>query len=163
MDSSFDGALAQADGAYDAQDYRRALSLYLRLAMQGCIKAQRQTAIMLDFGEGCRANPEAAVGWHRMAAEQGDPESQSYLATSLATGDGVRRDLAEAARWFRRAAQQGNCSAQIRLGKMYEHGEGVPRDWRRAVHWYRLAALQDWSEPKGLLLSLLGRMAMAAE
>ncbi len=80
MDISFEGGLAQADAAYDAHDYRRALSLYLRLAMQGCIQAQRQTAIMLDFGEGCRANPQVAVRWYRMAAEQGDALSQNNLA-----------------------------------------------------------------------------------
>lgn len=163
MDISFEGGLAQADAAYYAHDYRRARPLYRRLAMQGCIRAQRRTAIMLDFGEGCRANAQAAVGWYRMAAEQGDAPSQYNLALSLANGDGVRQDFAQAARWYRRAAQQGDELAQVRLGELYEHGKGVPQDWRRAVHWYRLAALQYWPEADDLLLNLLGRMAMAAE
>lgn len=163
MDNSFDQGLGLAGTAYDAHDYRLAFRLYLRLAMQGCIPAQRWVALMLDVGEGCRKDPVVAARWYRMAAEHGDAQSQNNLGVDYAIGEGVRKDTAEAAHWFRRAAQQGHPYAQAHLGRLYEHGDGVPRDWRRAIHWYRLAALQGRCEASARLAGLLARMAMAAE
>jgi TPR repeat protein len=163
MDNSFKQGLGLASTAYDAHDYRLAFQLYLRLAMQGCVPAQRWVALMLDFGEGCRKDQTVAACWYQMAAEQGDAQSQNNLGVNYAIGEGVRKDMATAAHWFRRAAQQGHAYAQSHLGRLYEHGEGVPRDWRRAVHWYRLSALQGRCEASAQLASLLARMAMAAE
>ena len=68
MDNSFDQGLGLARTAYDARDYRLAFRLYLRLAMQGCVPAQRWVALMLDVGEGCRKDPAVAAAAHDASA-----------------------------------------------------------------------------------------------
>ena len=79
--------------------FRLAFRLYLRLAMQGCVPAQRWVALMLDYGEGCRKDATTAARWYRTAAERGDAQSQNNLGVDYATGDGVPKDMVEAGDW----------------------------------------------------------------
>lgn len=162
MSDPFEVRLDQARAAWEAKDFRLAYRLYLRLALEGSVTAQRHVGMCHDFGQGVPINEGMAVRWYRMAAEQGDAVSQNNLGCSYEWGQGVRPDPAQAARWYRRAAQQGYALAQLNLGELYERGEGVPHDWRRAVHWYRLAMVQGNREAERRLAALLGRMALAA-
>lgn len=162
MSDPFEVRLDQARAAWEAEDYRLAYRLYMRLALEGAVVAQRHVGLCHDFGHGLPVNSGMAVRWYRMAADQGDALSQNNLGSSYQWGQGVRCDPAQAARWYRRAAQQGYALAQVNLGELYERGEGVPRDWRRAVHWYRLAMVQGNREAERRLAALLGRMALVA-
>ena len=82
MDNSFDQGLGLASTAYDARDYRLAFQLYLRLAMEGCVPAQRWVALLLDVGEGCRKDPAVAARL-RGLAEAISPRGTDQTAKRL--------------------------------------------------------------------------------
>jgi TPR repeat protein len=92
---------------------------------------------MIERGRGVQANPAAAAGYYKIAAEAGNPDAQFALAELYRKGEGLAADPTEAERWYA-AAAKGYASAtggraQERLGQMYIDGRGVPKDVRRGV------------------------------
>lgn len=109
-----------------------------------------------DEGLGVVADPAAAAGWHRRAAEMGHMLAQHNLGNQLAAGRGVPRDPAEAVRWWLRAADAGDAVVMFRLGEAYEEGLGVPREDAEALRWYRRAAARGYGPAREALLRLGG-------
>jgi len=105
-------------------------------------KAQYDTAVLYERGQGVPKDRAKAAAWYRRAADQGFALAQSNLGNEYDTGRGVSLDYAAAAAWFRRAADQGLSSAQYNLGLLYEAGRGVPKDDAEASAWLRKSADQ---------------------
>lgn len=126
--------------AYDTGDYARAHAIWLDLARQGDLAAQRNLGHLYRRGLGVAPDPEQAALWYRRAAERGLVAAQVNLGVLYLRGEGVRKDPAEAARWFMVAAQRGHAGAQYNIARMYEIGLGVAPDPARALGWYYIAA-----------------------
>lgn len=126
--------------AYDAGDYARAREVWLDLARQGDLAAQRNLGHLYRRGLGVAPDAQQAALWYRRAAERGLSTAQVNLGMLYLRGEGVRKDPAEAARWFMRAAGRGHAGAQYNLARMYETGLGVAPDPARALGWYYVAA-----------------------
>lgn len=93
---------------------------------------QRAMGLLRLQGEGfLKADPEAAVGWFRKAAQQGDGPAQFYLARALASGRGTVKQPEEAGRWAEAAARQGLPEAMILSGNLC-----AARDPALATTWF---------------------------
>lgn len=137
---------AQGVAAYDAGNYARAFELWLPLAQNGDLAAQRNVAHMLRRGLGVETDLARALDFYRRSAEFGFVTAQVNLAAMLLAGEGTDPDPEEAALWFDRAARGGHPLAQYNLGVLYETGQGVEADMARAMGWYAAAA-QGGSQP----------------
>ncbi len=142
VETNWDARAADAEAAYERDEYFVAFRIYLRLAMEGHAMSQHRLAQMFQWGDGVDKDLERAFGWHLSAALAGLTDAYEDVGRMYYLGDGVPANVEQAAYWLRRSAQHGNADAQCGLGRLYETGEGVPRDLRRAVHWYKLAAAQ---------------------
>jgi TPR repeat protein len=126
--------------AYQAGDFKTALSAWLTFAEQGNASAQSNLGMMYDHGNGVLQSDETALKWYTLAAEQGDVVAQSNLAGMYDVGRGVPESDKTAVKWLTLAAGQGYGPAQSYLGVMYVNGEGVATDYLRAYMWWSLAA-----------------------
>ena len=72
--------LAEAETAYEAQNYGNAFALFTQAAEQGSAEAQFRLGLMYRDGEGVAADTTAARQWLRRAAEQGHTEAEQTLA-----------------------------------------------------------------------------------
>ena len=123
--------------AYDAGDYDKARHIWLPLAENGDVRAQRGMGKMYEKGRGVERDFATALKWYRPAAEKGDAESQYRLSVGYGYGMGVQKDEAKAMEWLRKAAENGQKRAQRSLAKAYEDGmNGLPRDPEKAKYWY---------------------------
>jgi TPR repeat protein len=138
----FAQSFSDGSAAFNRGDYETAFAIFLSLAEQGDITAQKNLGVMYRNGEGVAENDAEAMRWIRLAAEQGDANAQLYVGLMYRNGEGVPENDTEAVRWFRLAAEQGFPGAQNNLGFMYQFGNGVPENDAEAVRWYRLAAEQ---------------------
>ena len=125
--------------AYEAQDYKSAVSLWTPLAEEGDSEAQFNMGVMYDRGQGVEADPVTALKWYRLAADQGHCRAQYSLGYMYRHGMGTPRDFVKAVDWYRLAASQGEEKAQHNLGVMYYKGLGVPQDLIQAYQWFTLA------------------------
>ena len=137
--------------AYEAGDYRHALSLWLPLAEQDDMYAQSNLGFMYEYGQGTARDAQQAAYWYRQSARNGLAEAQFNLALMYANGSGIRQDPLRAAYWFRQAAEQGLADAQYQLAEHLQQYMGVPRS-SAAVHgWLTRAAEQGQSEARTAL------------
>jgi len=88
---------------------------------------------------GQEADPKAAAGWFRKAAQQGHANAQVELATLLENGTGIEQNLPLAIKLYVKAAKQGNVHALYALGVLFETGNGVERNGRKARAFYAKA------------------------
>jgi TPR repeat protein/transglutaminase-like putative cysteine protease len=128
--------------AYDAKNYRLALTWFKPLAEKGHARAQYLLGWMYEHGLEVATDHREAARWYRLAAEQGDTFSQAQLGWFYEKGLGVARDDALAAQWYGKAAEAGYLQGQLRLATLYRDGRGVARDYRQAEKWLSLAADQ---------------------
>ena len=126
--------------AYDAKRYARAFELWLPLAQNGDLAAQRNVAHMLRLGRGVAQDLPRARGFYEQSAEFGFVTAQTNLGMMLLNGEGGDKDYEEAAFWFDRAARGGHPIAQFQLARLYERGMAVAPNPGRALGWYALAA-----------------------
>ncbi|MEU4381353.1 tetratricopeptide repeat protein [Micromonospora echinofusca] len=87
------------------------------------------------LGEG-----EAAVAYHRQAAEAGNADAMFELHVLHDTGDMVPRDGAVARQWLLRAAEREHPRALYNVAAGHASGRGFPRDEAVAAGWYERAA-----------------------
>lgn len=130
----------QGVAEYDAKNYSRAFELWLPLARDGDLAAQRNVAHMLRLGRGVKQDLQRARSFYERSAEFGFVTAQTNLAVMLLNGEGGSEDPEAAAVWFDRAARGGHPIAQYHLATLYERGIGVEADTARALGWYALAA-----------------------
>lgn len=96
----------------------------------------------LEHGLGCAADPSAAAGWYRRAAELGDATAANNLGVQLLEGRGVAPDPADAAELLTMASHAGSPAAVNNLGICYEDGLGLSPSLEVAEACYRAAAEQ---------------------
>lgn len=112
-------------------------------AMSGDVIAQYELVLRLEYGQGCKANPEEARRWLVFASQKGMKEAQFRIGDHLLRGEaGFDVNAQEAVNWFRKSAEQGYDSAQYNLGWCYETGTGVGEDITQAINFYQLASKQ---------------------
>lgn len=131
-----------ADGvkAYDAERYARAFELWLPLAQNGDLAAQRNVAHMLRRGLGVEKDAARARFFYQQSAEYGFVTAQTDLAMMLLAGEGGDKDEEEAAYWLDLAARGGHPLAQFHLAQLYETGLVEAPNPGRALGWYALSA-----------------------
>lgn len=126
--------------AYDAKRYSRAFELWLPLAQNGDLAAQRNVAHLLRRGLGVEQDLRRARNFYKQSAEFGFVTAQTNLGVMLIAGEGGDEDPEQAAYWLDRAARGGHPVAQFHLARLYETGSGVAPNPGRALGWYALAA-----------------------
>ncbi|MEP0069892.1 SEL1-like repeat protein [Pyruvatibacter sp.] len=130
----------QGVSAYDAKKYGRAFELWLPLAQNGDLAAQRNVAHLLRRGLGVAQDLPRARKFYEQSAEFGFVTAQTNLAVMLLEGEGGEPEPEEAAYWLDRAARGGHPIAQFHLARLYETGTGVEPNPGRALGWYALAS-----------------------
>ncbi len=137
-----------ADAAWRAGDYAKAVVLFRKAAEQGDPIAMTSLARQYEQGNGTAKNLDEAMRWNRRAAEifraramQGDADAQ-YSLGSLYDGNtpGMPSDPAEQLKWVAAAADHDHVIAQTRLGVLYSNGLGVPKDYAKAYTWWLIAS-----------------------
>ena len=123
-----------------AQDYSRALKLYLDAAEQGHISAMLSAGLMLSQGQGGPSDPREAARWLMRAADRGSPDGQYSVGVLYMQGRGVEKSFPQAIRWFTRAARSGHPQAMNNLGVIHANGLGTEKDNVRAYAWFVLGA-----------------------
>ncbi len=146
---------AQGVEAYDAGKYARAFELWLPLAQNGDLAAQRNVAHLLRLGRGVPQDLPRARKFYEQSAEFGFVTAQTNLAVMLLNGEGGDQEPEEAAIWFDRAARGGHPIAQFNLARLYEQGLGLEADTARALGWYALAARSGYQPALNRLADLV--------
>lgn len=131
-------SLADAQRAYYAKNYAKAVKLYVPLANNGDVVAQYSLGVMYENGEGVPQDLKEAAQWYQMAAEQGNAKAQIIIGFRYAND----KNFKEAVIWYRQAAEFGNASVQYVLGVKHDNGLGVSQNYIEAFKWYRMAAEQ---------------------
>lgn len=127
------------EGAVPADEVR-GLEMIERAANHGLRDAERDMGKALEYGwAGREVDLEAALEWHRKAAELGEDHSLWRLGLAHARGDIGPADPVKAVEYFRRSAENGNTRGMTSLGVMYATGEGVEQDFAEARRWYEQA------------------------
>ena len=165
-------SLAKGMTAFEAQDYKSAMSELEPLIGENDLDAMNMVGQMYEFGWGVDVDQNKALTLYTRCADQGhlgcinsrralkdqeykvelktvEPAAQSgeaiaqnRLAEMYEFGYGVSRDAAQAISWYRKAADQGLVAAQHNIGRAYNFGTGVTQDFNQAEKWYRKAAEQ---------------------
>lgn len=152
-------SLSDAEVAYNAKDYAKAMKLLRPLVEQGNAYAQLYLGMMYDNGQGVLQDYKEAAKWYRLAAEQGNASAQFNLGVIYRNGQGVLQNYQEAVKWARLSAEQGNALAQSTLGAMYNTGQGVPQDYVRAHMWLNIANVNADSEKQKLYIGQRNQVA----
>lgn len=132
--------------AYEAGDYRRAMTHWRPLAEQGHVNAQINLAVMYDHGYGVEVDTVRAVRWYETAARQGSAIAQYNLGLFLIERSQTSSDGEGPLFWLLQAASQGYADAQYRLGLMYAQGVEAPRRAADASQWLYRAGLSYLSD-----------------
>jgi uncharacterized protein len=125
------------------------------LAVDGDAIAQYLVGVELAHGIGVAADPAAAIGWYRRAAEQGHPWALHNLAWMQSVGLGMPADPVAALEGYRRAAEAGNVRSMLEVGRAALSGIGVLVEAEEAGKWLRRAAEAGNVTAMGLLGSQL--------
>ncbi len=129
----------QADAAYEAKNYDKALSMMTSLAVMGDMGAQHYVGYMHAFGKGTLKDQEKASTWYCRAALQGNAKSMANIGRMYALGTGVSLNQQTANWWYLRAARLGDAFAQANMGMNYLDGEGISENTSEAYKWLKLA------------------------
>jgi len=118
----------------------------------------------LQNGWGIPADPEAARGHLRYAADRGVASAQWNLAMLLLEGLGGPADPVEARRYVQMSAESGYYQGQISMAVMLALGQGGPVDEPAARDWYGRAAEQGSAHAmRGLGMMLITGQGGAAD
>jgi len=125
--------------AYDNQDFKTALRLYLPLADAGSVEAQLHVGLIQFQRRDGKQDPGIAARYLKPAANAGN-EGAEFLLGRLYTGDiGHPVDYTQARRWLEQAAAQGVSLAARRIAMLYLDGSGVVKNGNKAADWFQKA------------------------
>jgi TPR repeat protein len=125
---------------YNKGEYPNALKILKVLSEKGDAKAQNDVGVMVEMGQGTRANFRLAAEYYEKSALQGYAEGQCNFGQIKK----AQKKYGEAIRWFKKSAKQGNACGQHFLGVIYQHGKGLKRSYKKAIKLYRLSADQGF-------------------
>lgn len=132
-------------------------------AVAGDVIAQYELVLRLEYGQGCKANPEEARRWLMYAAQKGMKEAQWRIGDHLLRGEaGYETNPQEAVVWLTKSADQGYDSAQFALGWCHEHGLGTKEDLSQAAAWYQKASKQGNAQATERLRTCVDKLGQAA-
>lgn len=123
---------------YDSNDYKSALTFFLRAANKGDYNAQYSLGVMYLEGKGVAINYAKALDWFLKSAEQGHMYAQNQIGQMYYSGSGVIKNIDTAIKWISQSAQQGYDVAQYNLGYIYHEFY----DMDKAFPWFEKAANQ---------------------
>ncbi|MCW8915874.1 MAG: sel1 repeat family protein [Magnetovibrio sp.] len=129
----------QANAAYEAKDYEKALSQMTSLAVTGDMQAQHYVGYMHAYGKGTLKDYQEASRWYCRAALQGNAKSMANIGRMYVNGAGVEPNPQTANWWYQHAAQLGDPIAQVNLGMNHLDGEGTAEDATKAYTWLSIA------------------------
>ena len=129
-------------GIGTAQNYAKALELYLQAANRGDSEAKYISGGMYFKGMGSKKDLPKAFKLLREAAMSGksSPESQQIVGQAFLLGSGVPKNYGKALHWYTLAAENGNKEAQNELGFMYFVGKVVEQDVKKGADLFLQAA-----------------------
>ena len=132
-------------------------------AVAGDVIAQYELVLRLEYGQGCKPNPDEARRWLLYAAQKGMKEAQWRIGDHLLRGEaGYEANHEEAVGWLLKSAEQGYDSAQFNLAWCYEHGLGTPVDLPKAAGWYQKASKQGNAQATERLKGIADQLGQAA-
>lgn len=138
---------------YDSKNYKTAYSLFLALAEENNLDAQKLVANMLIHGIGISKNEELGYFWYRKAAENSDSEALYWLAMKAFEDE----KFEEGTDYLESSAQGNNPNAFLWLGNIFRYGMYSHRkDLNKAQDWLERAAAQ---KVEGANVSLLETVA----
>lgn len=105
----------QADQLMDEGKYRRAATLFLRMANAGDDSSQLNLGCLYSEGRGVPRDDAKALYWYRRAYRQGSP----YAATSIGLLYRDQERFKMAIRWLERGLAMGDHDAALDLGRIY--------------------------------------------
>jgi TPR repeat protein len=132
------GPIEDAEAAFYAQDYAKALKIVQPLAEKGDPAAMNRLAVMYEMGRGVPADMPKAVSLYKASAKKNYADAQNNMGILYLSGTGVEQNDAEALVWFERAALNGNNHGRVNAAVMYSRGKGTAPDMIKA---YMYAAL----------------------
>ena len=137
------------EAAYEAEDYKKAVSIWETLAEQGDVTSQPKMAKLYKTGSQVKKDKAAVFKLYNQAAEQGSAEAMLELGLIYMSGQiDVKRDQANARELYLKAANQGYAKAQYYYGVTYYRGEGVPTDYVQGYVWMSGAAARGYEPAK---------------
>jgi TPR repeat protein len=102
------------------KDRKKALSLFMKAALEGHVGAQYNLGLMYANGKVVKRDYRQAAHWFRMAAEEGYDKAQYNLGIMYERGDGVKRDRRKSVHWLVKSARQGNELALKTLRRRFD-------------------------------------------
>ena len=94
--------------AYNKGDYKKAFTLVKKAADNGDKWAQKDLAILYEYGEGVKQDYKKAAEYNQKSADQGVSQAQFNLGLTYEKGQGVKQDYKKAAELYQKAADQGD-------------------------------------------------------
>lgn len=129
----------QAEAAFKAGEYPRALILGKTAAAGGDTQAQILIAHMYESGKVGAPDYHESARWYQSAAMAGDIDGMLGAARLGLAGHGGLT-TADSLTWFEKAAKSGNTDAMRALSDMYLLGKGTPPDAQKGRDWLIKAA-----------------------
>ena len=151
----FAATYEDGEAAYEANDYKKAASIWEELAEQGDITSRLKMAELYTIGRGVKKDFSAAFKLYDEAAEQGSAEAQFKLGLIYMSGQkDVKVDRVKARELYLKAANQGYVKAQYQYGVSYFRGEGVDTDYVQGHAWMNVALMSGYEYAKNYVQTL---------
>lgn len=103
-------------------------NLCSKAAFNGQVDAMQRMGELYATGRGLPADPVAATGWYRLAADHSHVPAFVSLALCYLNGKGCRQNDRTALEFAAAAARTGHGRGQYLVGRIFDEGLGVPAD-----------------------------------
>ena len=130
----FYGVGAQKDYPAAIESYKEAISD--KMIGKISVDAYIALAKCLEGGLGCDRNPEAALGFYKLAADCGSAEATYDLGRIMLSGVGALSSATDARTCVLRAARSEHPAAMLAMGIFADEGRGVAKNAQDAERWY---------------------------
>lgn len=129
---------ADANKAFQSEDYERAMDLYLELAENNVPEAFRRIGEMYHFALGQEKDYQEAYYWYLEAFERGDEIAPNKVGRLFLNGEGFNRDEHEALKWYEHSANRGYPLAMYNVAHTFEKSDELYAP-QKALSWYQKA------------------------
>ena len=146
-----DSEMNKALDAYELGDYKSAIALWERNALQGNRDAQYSLGVAYFKGNGVKKNLDTALDWFIKAANSGHTSAMFNLGVAYWQGQGFKTNYSDAVYWWEKAAQLEDTASQYNLGLAFYLGRGTERSISKAEYWLSKAALKKHKEAQRVL------------
>ena len=106
----------------------QSVSLLKKMAAVNDVTAQYYLGNCYEYGIGTEANPKAAFGMYRRAAERGFPPAMFELAKCYRDGIGVDKNQSRADEWMERFYKKNDNSTIPNIAEIYANRENTLND-----------------------------------